>query len=350
MEERDKKTELLMGLFLFVGLLLLGILILQFGSVREVFKTTYEITVPFPDASGVKAGTPVVLGGSKIGKVPRLPQLNDQFNGVIIPLEIYQDKKIPIDARFAIGTSGLLGDSYIEIRPSGKPTASYIAAGAFISKESVVSAGGLSALQDTATEVGKKADLVMDDMRGALSEIKESMAKVNKDALGPETIRHFKESIEHLNGTMTRVDNKVLGEENASNLKNTLADLRESAARFKSTAATLDDQVKRLGPMFDKLDPAIAKADGVMTNLDGALKSIKGVADNLAVATKGMKNGDGLLKALFSDQKLKNDFTDLISNMKRNGVLFYRDSADKSKAEEEEARRNSLSPLRKLGR
>ena len=36
MDERDKKTELLVGLFLFVGLIMLALLILQFGSVRSL--------------------------------------------------------------------------------------------------------------------------------------------------------------------------------------------------------------------------------------------------------------------------------------------------------------------------
>ena len=145
MDERDKKTELLVGLFLTIGLALLGLLVLQFGSVREYFKDTYEITVPFPDGTGIKAGTPVMLGGSKIGKVPRMPQLNAQFNGVIIPLEIYHDKRIPADAKFAIGTAGLLGDSFIEISPTGAPTGAYIEPGASLPKDNVSSGGGLGA-------------------------------------------------------------------------------------------------------------------------------------------------------------------------------------------------------------
>ena len=351
MEERDKKTELLVGLFLLVGMLLLGVLILRFGSVLEYFKTTYEITVPFPDAAGVKQGTPVVLGGSKIGKVPRMPQLNDQFNGVIIPLEIYDDKKIPADSKFTIGTSGLLGDSFIEIRTSGKAPDKYITPGTFITKESVGTGGGLGALQDSASQISKKADLVMDDLRSALVDIKEMVMKVNKDALGPQTIKEFNESIQHLNSTMTRVDTKVLGDENSNNLKTAIAELKDAATSFKNVAQNLDTQTKRLGPMFDKLDPAISKADNVMTDLDASLKSIKVVADNLGVATKGMKSGDGLLKALFSDEKLKTDFKDLVSNIKRNGVLFYKDNADKIRAEDDEKRKESQpQPLRKVGR
>lgn len=350
MEERDKKTELLVGLFLFVGLLLLGGLILQFGSVRELLKTTYEITVPFPSATGVKDGTPVVLGGSKIGKVPRMPQLNAQFNGVIIALEIYQDKKIPKDAKFSIGTAGLLGDSYIEIRPTGQITDSYIEPGTVLTNDSVSSGGGLGALQDTASQVGKKADLVMDDMRNVLADVRETLAKVNKDALSADTIKHFKDSIEHFNTTMTRVDSKLLGEKTANDLTEAIAEFKDAATSFKNTAKNLDEQTKRLGPMFDKLDPAISKADGVMTSLDASLKSIKEVADNFAAATHGMQGGDGLLKALLSDKTLKDDFKDLLSNLKRNGVLFYRDNAGKS-ADEEKKSSPSLprSPISRPG-
>ncbi len=346
MDERDRKTELLTGLFLFVGMVLLGLLILQFGSVREMFKHTYEITVPFADASGVREGTPVMLGGSKIGKVPRMPKLNAQFNGVIMDLQIYEDKKIPKDAKFSVGTAGLLGDSFIEIRTSGRPTESYIEPGTVLGSDNVSTTGGLTALQDTAAEIGKKADLVMDDMRAALKEVRQSMEKVNQDALGQSTIDHFKGSVEHLHSTMARLDSEVMSKENADNLHAAIADVKEAAEHFKRTTANLEDESKELEKMFKKLDPAIAKADGVMTGIQSTLKSIKNVADNLTQATKGLKGGDGLLKALLGDSRLKDDFADWVGNMKQHGVLFYRDSAEKAKrrADEEDSPRP---PLRK---
>lgn len=346
MEERDKKTELLVGLFLFVGMLLLGTLILQFGSVREVLKTTYEITAPFPDANGVKEGTPVMLGGSKIGKVPRLPKLNAQFNGVIISMEIYQDKKIPKDAKFAIGTAGLLGDSFIEIRPSGKNTESYIEPGTVLTSENVVTASGLNALSDTATKVGEKADLVMDDMRGALKEVKDAMAKVNNDALGEKTIKDFRDAIDHLNGSMARVHTEVLGDDNTKNLKQAISDIKDGSGSFKAAAKNLEDTTQRLDGMIEKLNPAIAKVDKVVADADSALKSFKTVGDNLAFGTKGVKSGDGLFKALFTDDKMKGEFRDFISNIKRHGILFYKDNAEKDRTEEEEDRRRSMQQRR----
>lgn len=343
MDERDKKTELLVGLFLTIGLVLLGLLILQFGSVREHFKDTYEITVPFPDATGVKVGTPIMLGGSRIGKVPRMPKLNEHFNGVIVPLEIYKDKRIPKDAKFSIGTAGLLGDAFVEIRPTGAATTAYIDPGAHLTDEDVQKGGGISGLQDTAQQVGKKVDVALEDIRGAVADLRVSLKKINDGALSDKTLADFRESMEHLNGTMKRVDDKVLGEENAANLKAAIADIKDAAAGFKASAKNAQDATAKLGPMFDKLDPAIAKVDKVVDRADEALKSIKTGADSFAAATKKLNSGDGLLQALMSDRQLKNDFKsaiadlkDVASNVKRSGFVWYKNIADKEKAEQQQ--------------
>ena len=360
MDERDKKTELLVGLFLTVGLGVLGVLILQFGSVRELFKDTYEITVPFPDATGVKTGTPVMLGGSRIGKVPRMPQLNDQFNGVIIPLEIYHDKRIPADAEFAIGTAGLLGDAFIEISPTGANTIAYIEPGARLPDTNVKKASGLGALQNTAQDIGKKVDVAIEDIRDAVADLRVSLKKINDGALSDKTLADLRESVEHFNNTMKRMDEKVLGDENAANLKSAIADIKEAAAGFKNSSKNVEESTKKLGSMFDKLDPAIEKIDKVVTNADAAVKSIKTGADNFSVVTKKLTTGEGLFPALLNDRELKADFKAAFSdfkavagNVKKSGFLFYKNLSDKEKEKQEqqkqEAPRPPLSPLRRSG-
>ncbi len=335
MEERDKKTELLVGLFLFVGLLLLGGLILQFGSVKELLKDTYEITLPYPNATGIKEGTPIMLGGSKIGKVPRVPKLNDQFNGVIIPLEIYNDKKIPSDAKFKIGTAGLLGDSFIEIRTSGLTAEKFIVPGTIVPTENIGIAQGLDELQGTANELGKKGQLVLDDMRGALDEMKEAMGKVNNGALGPDSIGHFKKSLESFDNMTRRLDEKILGDANADDLRSAISDLKTAAASFKATAVTVDGSTKKIDGMIDKLTPAIAQADKLMKTATDTMARFSNGAKNFELLTKDMAKGDGLFKALMTDPELRNDFKALISNMKRNGVIWYSDDAAKAKAKED---------------
>jgi ABC-type transporter Mla subunit MlaD len=330
----ERKTELLVGLFLFVGMLMLGGIILQFGSFREWFRDTYTLRIAFPNASGVRQSSPVYLGGSKVGKITKHPQLNDTFTGVIIDVEIYADVNIPADATFAIGSAGLMGDALVEIKPSGKETNEFIPHNYDRIIEGKV--GGLSDLQSTAEQVSKKLDVVLDDVRSAMVDVKEALVKVNKDALSPDTVKHFKDSMEHFNNTMTRVDEKIINEENAAGLKDAIAEVKAGATSFKNAAKTVEVQAARLGPMFDKLEPALAKTDKVMGSAQDALKSIKVAADGFSVTAKNVNSSKGLLGGLMNDIELKSDFKDLISNMKRNGVLFYKNSADKERAREED--------------
>jgi len=318
MEERNKKTELLVGMFLFVGLALLALLILQFGSVKEIFKTTYEVTVPFPDGTGIKEGTPVMLGGSKIGNVPRKPALNADFNGVVIPLEIYATVKIPADSKFSIGTAGLLGDSYIEIRTTGLATTDYIPHGAVLTKENVTSSGGLGGLQDTAQNIGKKVDVAIEDIRAAVADLRLSLKRVNEGALSEKSGEDLKSILSHFNATITRVDERMLGEE-------TTAQVREAVASFKDAANSLETSIKKLDPAVAKVESVVTRADAVMVSADSAMKSIDASSGAIGKVANDLRKGNGLLPALIYDASLKSEFSQLITNLRQRGILFYKD-------------------------
>lgn len=341
MIDSDKKTEMLVGLFVLVGLLLLGGLILQFGRVREVFKDTYTLQVAFPNASGIKENSPIFLGGSKVGKVKQKPKLNSTFNGVIIDLEIFKDVMIPADATFSIGSAGLMGDALVEIKPSGKETDVFLPH----DYDKIIQgqqAGGLSDLQSTAQQVGEKVDVVLDEVKVALEDVKQAMSKINKGALSDTTIQDFREGMNHLNSTLKRVNEKVLGDENAKILTEALSELKEASTSFKNAAKSFEESSK-------KLDPVLTKADKAMTTADQSLESIKKAADSISVATSNIASSKGLLGAIMNDQRLMNDFRDLIYNFKVNGPLWYKDTAEKMRAEEARRQPEESTPQPKRG-
>lgn len=325
MEETNKKTELLVGLFLTCGLVMLGLLFLQFSSVREIFKGTYNITVPFADGSGIKEGTPVILGGSRIGKVSARPQLNPNFTGVIIPLEVYDYVRIPIDAKFGIATSGLLGDSYIEIRPTGSNVDSYIEPGAIINPENIASASGLGGLQDTALNIGKKVDEAIVDIRSAVADLRLSLKRINDGALSEESSANLRDAIASFNKLIQRLDEDTLGDE-------TSKDLKEAIASFKKAATSLETSLKKLEPAIEKLDTTFDKTNSLLTSAEKAVKSIDQSAQNIGAAANNINRGKGLLPALIHDHNLRSEFTTLISNLRQRGVLFYKDKSDQDEA------------------
>jgi len=285
-------------------------------------------------ATGIKEGTPVILGGFRIGKVSRMPKLNEQFNGVIIALEIYHDRKIPQDAKFGIGTAGLIGDADVEIPPSGKQPASYIEPGTAILPDQVSTGGGLSAMQETANQVGRKVDVVLDDVRAATNELKSALQRVNQGALSDKVLESFQRSMAHLESTMKDVDEGVLADSNKTNLSQ--ADLR-SRRRHRQLQAHGPERGRRgqkSGAIMDKIEPAVTKFDKAATSADQALQAFKQSGDNLSVFTRDMAKGDGLMKALLLDKELRDDFKQMISNLKRNGVLFYKDDAQKATSQD----------------
>ena len=119
---------------------------------------------------------------------------------------------------------------------------------------------------------------------------------------------------------------------------------------FKSAAKSIEDSSKKLGPMFDKLDPVIAKADKVMTTADESLQSIKKAADSFAGAAANISAGKGLLGALTHDQRLMMDFRDLIYNFKVNGPLWYKDTAEKLRLEDQKKQEAPQPPKRGIFR
>ena len=63
MIQHERGLEFKVGAFVFLGLVMLGALVVQFGRVGEGFKTYYAVNVRFADASGLLKGSDVLLAG-----------------------------------------------------------------------------------------------------------------------------------------------------------------------------------------------------------------------------------------------------------------------------------------------
>src|ERR1700680_5244383 len=121
MNRHERGLEFKVGAFVFVGLAMLGVLVVQFGRLGEGFKSYYALTVRFNDASGLLKGSDVLLAGARIGKVSGGPRLAREGGGVDVPLKIYDYVKVPAESKFTGGSSGLLGDRFVNVKmPPGQ--------------------------------------------------------------------------------------------------------------------------------------------------------------------------------------------------------------------------------------
>jgi phospholipid/cholesterol/gamma-HCH transport system substrate-binding protein len=278
MNGHERGLEFKVGAFVFVGLAMLGALVVQFGRLGEGFKTYYPITVRFSDASGLLKGSDVLLAGAKIGKVSGGPRMVREGNGVDVPLKIYDYIKVPEEAKFTVGSSGLLGDRFVNVTmPVGQPK-KYLPPNAHIS----------GARETGLTDLTREGGALVNDMRSAVQNINGTFTRLNQDALSPNNMQNLKSSIEHLS---------------------------------QATGA--------LAESSKKLDGVIDKADATVSSTKKAADDLQRAIGDARKAIQSATEGKGLLAALLTNQQLANDLRALIGNLRAHGVLFYRDSASK---------------------
>ena len=113
---KKNNIEIIVGLFIFVGILCMAYTSIKLGKVEFFNNDYYPVKASFTSVSGLKENTDVEISGVKIGTVKDV-ELKDYQ--AIVTMLIKKDIKIQDDAIASIKTNGLLGEKYIEILPGG---------------------------------------------------------------------------------------------------------------------------------------------------------------------------------------------------------------------------------------
>lgn len=118
MAETRSKTKVIVGLFLFLGLVCVSYLAIQLGDVSMFEPDRYRVIARFTSASGLRTGTYVEAGGVRVGIVERIEFEPEDYLAVVT---MAVDRGVPIhdDAMASIRTAGIIGEKFIKITPGG---------------------------------------------------------------------------------------------------------------------------------------------------------------------------------------------------------------------------------------
>ena len=181
---RERALELKVGIFVAIGLAMIGGFVLKFGRLGEGFKIYYDLTVRFKDASGLLKGSDILLSGAKIGRVSGGPRLLREGEGVAVPIRIYEYVKIPKGSQFTVGSSGLLGDRFVNVITPPGPAKEYL------QKNAVVDGARPSGIDDL-THAGSQ---LIEELRGTVQNINGTFTRLNTEALSPEAMHDLRSS------------------------------------------------------------------------------------------------------------------------------------------------------------
>lgn len=316
-----KRTELLVGIFLFIGLAMLAGLIVRFGRFDQRFGGFYRITVVFDDATGVIKGSDVLMGGARIGKVATAPVLNEEVQ-VEVELDIQNRTRIPMGSTFQINSATLLGDKLIVVIPPADRGVAAIEDGARLPG---AGPGGLDALQNN-------AEIVSRDVRRILER-----ANVTMEAID-DAVNEIRISSKQVREAVTKVNGSILGGENLTRFDTTMTNLAEISDQWKVAGRKLDPTLEEAREAIAALKEAAGAAERTLEHADETITTLKPAFEDVpeavgeisrtarkaGAALDRMERGEGLLGTVASDNDVSTDAKVFVRNLRRYGILRYR--------------------------
>ena len=109
------RTEIIVGLFVLVGLACLGYLAIRLGKLEVFGATGYTVIADFPSVAGLKVGDPVEIAGVKVGRVDSIGLSEDDRARLVLRIE--DDVKLQEDVIASVRARGLIGDKFVLLTP-----------------------------------------------------------------------------------------------------------------------------------------------------------------------------------------------------------------------------------------
>lgn len=295
MNTRDNKRSIIVGLFVFIGLVILVVGILVLGNQQSKFGKNLVVTTYFSDVKGLKIGNNVWFSGVKVGIIKDIKFEGIQNVKVVMHIEEKSSNFIRKDVHARLGSDGLIGNSIITLMGG--------------SNEVPAIADGDVILSEAGTDVEAMMQTLQTNNKN-LVEITENFVSISKDlaagkglvgAMLTDTslVVGLKNAVSSLNSTMNSanraVDNlgvltaKLNNEEglihDLTSDTAVFASLRESAAQLQGVTQTATALMSNLNEVTERLNDK-NNAIGVLTNDPEAADEIKSILHNLNLSTE----------------------------------------------------------------
>jgi phospholipid/cholesterol/gamma-HCH transport system substrate-binding protein len=266
-----RRNEFIVGVVVLAAIALLIVGLLWLNRV-DIGRKSFQVTVSFEDAGGLRSGDPVTVSGFDKGKVKSI-SLNPGKPGIVALLLIDYDVVLKKDAQFWLSDASLMGDKRVAVYPGSSSQ--------LFDAIQTVEGRRSPGLMETMVRVGYLAE-----------ETSQLVGKMKNDMVTPENIKNISSALKNLN--------------EASHQLNLAASQNRAAI-----TETVTDANRLISGNKDKIDGAIMHLAGAGAQLDSIASKI-----NSGQGTAGQLVNN---KELYEDLKKTNkQLQDLITDIKAN--------------------------------
>jgi len=340
---KEHTRNLAVGLTVIGALLMLGVMILLFAGLPEMFQRGRVIRMNFPATADAHTGDWVHLAGMRVGKITDIIFADeDPRKGVQFVARIDEGVKVPADVQPRIYTRGFVGGAYLELVPGGpdrfdprtgrkleflpedweKPLEGELKGTGLIPEEMLVAVRGLGELVENLNDLvsppapatatapagsrpsSRPAPQAGGALRGALAKLARALDALEAILGDAENQANIKKSMANLTLATAKASEAmdalkgfaVEASKTAVEVRKTVADARETMTEASKTARKFSDLAGNADARFQELS---AKLIEDAEKLSAVLATINRVATKL-------ESGEGTAGQFVNDPKLYN--------------------------------------------
>lgn len=329
MPRRQQKltfSELRVGIFMLVALVITGFLILNSSGNFNPFEKKMRLKSRFISADGLHSGADVQLAGVSIGKVedvkflpPDSPE-GERIEATLVVVQVLDDKPISDLIRTdstaqLVATSVLGNDKMINIIP-GTSKGSPVDENALLESSSTI---GLNQLTSTGNDLLKQINKLAVPANEILNKANQGEGTLGRVINDDNLYESLDRAVTETKATMTRLQKTIdkinSGQGSAGKLVNDPA-LYESLNKTVSQLEAISADIKAGRGSAGKFvtDEAFYNdTRATIADLKKSAEKISAIADDVKSITTDIKDGKGSAGKLLRDERLYEDVKDAIA-------------------------------------
>ena len=322
-------TERKVGLFFFLSLLLLGVM-LEIGEKWNPFEKKVIYKTYLSTVTGLKIGDPVRLAGVNVGKINSIAV---QDANVEIIFEVSPETKIKTDTVASLRLTNLLGGQFLSLS-FGSPKALPLEEGRTVKGKD---SANIDVIVDTVSDAVKDAKLMINDINKNQNEVMKKISNILDD-----NRENLADSIANFKSITAKIDSGDGSLAMLLNDKKLFATLKDASENINLVTAKINSGEGTLGKLvndpslYNDVKSVIGDVKNGAVNMNAGFKEIREIAEkinrgegtfgklvkedaiytdlketskNLNDITRKINNGDGTLGKLINEDKLYRDTT-----------------------------------------
>jgi phospholipid/cholesterol/gamma-HCH transport system substrate-binding protein len=300
MKPVQTKRAVIVGIFIFLGLIVFIAGVLIAGQKRKTFEKTISVKAMFDNVNGLLKGNNIWFSGVKIGTVKKIKLIKKAR--VEVEMDIDEDSQDLIykDAKVKIGSDGLIGNKIIIIYggTEGMPA---VQPGDTLAVENLVNS---------------------EQMMNTLEESNKNLAAITND------FKMVSKRLAEGQGTMGR----LLTEDSLMNsLQMTAAALQVASLRIQMFTSNISDYSAKLNTKGSLTNDLVTDTSFFNTlkaaawQIQDASINAKELTHNLKLVSYNLKDSSNLAGVLFNDKQAANNLRITVENLQSGTKKFDED-------------------------